>query len=451
EGSQLKRTIKKLSTGEDLSAEIVVSGTKKGSVAGAVALIIGTSIGSGILALPMKTSPAVSKIKHFEVIHNHNNMEHDDISMEARVVAEPVVETVVSKPGDTEPMDVDMVVDPTIAIVKEEEPMVTFGTLHNIINTNGPQENPALQTPSLHNLSSNKENIIQTPRSYGSTSVGTNVGATQDLSVLTRETTLDDQHGSNVPLPLFDQEDNQTMDMDAPTIQTRKENLIQKTRDYNISYYQRHKENNNSQDDSYDFMYNGLPREHSLLKEQPPCVKRGAKKIQYEFPTFCCMKGKTTLQPLDIHPELYNLFTSQCQLEKMFRKNIRAYNTNFSFASMGVTLDKRYNAKGSGVYTFSVQRGIYHRIDQLVPRDESQAFETHQWHFRIPKEGVDIRELVDDDDDFAEDEEVQDAGKPDIFLTILAIRIGQKLWKTFMKDKPPKIDRTWLQEFSVQN
>nr|GEX29979.1 tryptophan/tyrosine permease [Tanacetum cinerariifolium] len=58
EGSQLKRTIKKLSTGEDLSAEIVVSGTKKGSVAGAVALIIGTSIGSGILALPMKTSPA---------------------------------------------------------------------------------------------------------------------------------------------------------------------------------------------------------------------------------------------------------------------------------------------------------------------------------------------------------------------------------------------------------
>ncbi|GKB19744.1 tryptophan/tyrosine permease [Tanacetum coccineum] len=58
EGSQLKSTIKKLSKGEDLSAEIVVSGTKKGSVAGAVALIIGTSIGSGILALPMKTSPA---------------------------------------------------------------------------------------------------------------------------------------------------------------------------------------------------------------------------------------------------------------------------------------------------------------------------------------------------------------------------------------------------------
>ncbi|GKA33086.1 helicase-like protein, partial [Tanacetum coccineum] len=40
------------------------------------------------------------------------------------------------------------------------------------------------------------------------------------------------------------------------------------------------------------------------------------------------------------------------------------------------------------------------------------------WHSRIPKEGVDIRELVDDGDDIAEDEELQDAGKPDIFLTM---------------------------------
>ncbi|GKE60244.1 hypothetical protein Tco_1510611, partial [Tanacetum coccineum] len=28
-----------------------------------------------------------------------------------------------------------------------------------------------------------------------------------------------------------------------------------------------------------------------------------------------------------------------------------------------------------------------------------------EWHKRIPKEGVDIGELVDDDDDCAEDEE----------------------------------------------
>ncbi|GJW05570.1 hypothetical protein Tco_1564426 [Tanacetum coccineum] len=263
------------------------------------------------------------------------------------------------------------------------------------------------------------------------------VGTTQYLSGLTRETNIDDRHGSNILFPLFDQEDNQTMDdptiqkkkqydknryqrrkenttgendnMKARTIEgtsqtvsafTRETNIddrtvnnllltlfdqeldqtmtgtkvgedptIQKTRKYNKSYYQRRKEHDNFQGNSYDFVYNGLPNEHSLLKEQPSCVHCRAKKMQYEFPTFCCIKGKTTLQPLDISPKLYNLFTSQCQLGKMFRKNIRAYNTNFSFASMGVNLDKIYNARGSGVYTFRVQGGIYHKIDQLVPRD----------------------------------------------------------------------------------
>ncbi|GJT12452.1 ATP-dependent DNA helicase PIF1-like protein [Tanacetum coccineum] len=141
---------------------------------------------------------------------------------------------------------------------------------------------------------------------------------------------------------------------------------------------------------------------------------------------------------------------------------------------MGVTLDKRYNAKGFGVYTFRVQGGIYHRIDLLVPRDGEPRVEltasvkvdqklynrpttsevagiwvegndnittykrsivvygrseypTHiqpyfvcydplsyplffpngeaECHSRMPWEGVDIRELVNDDDDVVEDEE----------------------------------------------
>ncbi|PWA74734.1 hypothetical protein CTI12_AA249500 [Artemisia annua] len=53
----------------------------------------------------------------------------------------------------------------------------------------------------------------------------------------------------------------------------------------------------------------------------------------------------------------------------MFRKNIRAYNTYFSFASMGVKLDKTYNVRNSGVYTFRAHGEIYHRIDQLIPRN----------------------------------------------------------------------------------
>ncbi|GJY24200.1 hypothetical protein Tco_0397858 [Tanacetum coccineum] len=145
----------------------------------------------------------------------------------------------------------------------------------------------------------------------------------------------------------------------APTTQSRKE--------YHKSYYQCHKqkniatdvseEDNISQDYPYDFVYNRLPKEHCLLKEQPPCVICRAKKIQYEFLTFCCMNGKMSLQPLDIPPELYNLFTSQCQLGKMFRKNIRAYKTNFSFASMGVTLDKRYD-----LYFYDPESKFEHRL-----------------------------------------------------------------------------------------
>ena len=60
EDSQLKRISKKKSKGDDPGIPVSVSAVKKGTVAGAVALIIGTSIGSGILALPKRTSPAVT-------------------------------------------------------------------------------------------------------------------------------------------------------------------------------------------------------------------------------------------------------------------------------------------------------------------------------------------------------------------------------------------------------
>lgn len=53
----------------------------------------------------------------------------------------------------------------------------------------------------------------------------------------------------------------------------------------------------------------------------------------------------------------------------MFRDNIRAYNTNFSFTSMGVELDEELANMKSGVYIFRANGTIYHKIDQLVPRD----------------------------------------------------------------------------------
>ncbi|XP_071734567.1 uncharacterized protein [Rutidosis leptorrhynchoides] len=58
EDSQFKRTSKNKTKENDPIIPIAISGAKKGTIAGAVALIVGTSIGSGILALPQKTSPA---------------------------------------------------------------------------------------------------------------------------------------------------------------------------------------------------------------------------------------------------------------------------------------------------------------------------------------------------------------------------------------------------------
>lgn len=112
-------------------------------------------------------------------------------------------------------------------------------------------------------------------------------------------------------------------------------------------------------DDPYHFVFEGVPEVHHVLEGSNTCVHCGAKRFKFEFATFCCMSGKM----------LYHLFTSQNELGKMFRDNIRAYNTNFSFTSMGVNLDDDLANMKFGVYTFRANGGIYHKIGQLVPRD----------------------------------------------------------------------------------
>ncbi|GJZ46075.1 uncharacterized protein Tco_0593671, partial [Tanacetum coccineum] len=128
-------------------------------------------------------------------------------------------------------------------------------------------------------------------------------------------------------------------------------------------------ENGVLEEDPYDFVYDGLPSQCHVLKDPRFCVKCGAKKFEFEYPTLCCMGGKTKLVDPDIPPDLYNMFISQCDVGKRFRRSIRAYNTNFSFALMGVQLDESVSNMTSGVYTFRAHDGIYHKIDQLVLRD----------------------------------------------------------------------------------
>jgi len=41
---------------------------------------------------------------------------------------------------------------------------------------------------------------------------------------------------------------------------------------------------------------------------------------------------------------------------------------------MGVSLDRSIAKMTTGVYTFHVNGGIYHRIDLLVPRDGQPRF-----------------------------------------------------------------------------
>ncbi|KAJ0857056.1 hypothetical protein HanRHA438_Chr13g0585631 [Helianthus annuus] len=127
-------------------------------------------------------------------------------------------------------------------------------------------------------------------------------------------------------------------------------------------------------DDPYNFVYEGLPTSHRLLKENTPCPHCAAKRFTFEFPTFCCMDGKTVLAYTGIPQELHHLYTSQENIGRVFRENIRAYNTNFSFTSMGVSLDETMANMRGGVYTFRAHKGIYHRIDQLVSRDGTPRY-----------------------------------------------------------------------------
>ncbi|KAK9058181.1 hypothetical protein SSX86_023021 [Deinandra increscens subsp. villosa] len=145
----------------------------------------------------------------------------------------------------------------------------------------------------------------------------------------------------------------------------------------------------NVEEDPYNFVYNGIPRDHRVLNNRSPCPHCGAKRFTFEFPTFCCMSGKTMLANLEIPNELYQLFTSQDEIGKIFRHHIRAYNTNFAFASMGVTLDETMTNSRDGVYTFRAHKGIYHKIDQLVLRDGTPRY--LQLYFYDPDTELDHR------------------------------------------------------------
>ncbi|KAK9051315.1 hypothetical protein SSX86_027942 [Deinandra increscens subsp. villosa] len=84
--------------------------------------------------------------------------------------------------------------------------------------------------------------------------------------------------------------------------------------------------------------------------------------------SFCCGFGKVELPDLKQPEESYvNLFKSSDVKSRNFVKNIRRYNSMFSFTSMGGKIDKKIN-KGRGPFTFRLSGENYHRIGTLLPQ-----------------------------------------------------------------------------------
>jgi hypothetical protein len=127
-----------------------------------------------------------------------------------------------------------------------------------------------------------------------------------------------------------------------------------------------------------------------VLKRVPDCRYYGALRFPYEGPAFCCRKGKVDIFTPDVPEELKRLFTSQEDDDaKYFGKNIRYFNSHFSFTSLGVTLDRRVStAARTSVYTFRACGGLYHALDDLVPAHNGSRASLYIFHILLKERGT---------------------------------------------------------------
>ena len=83
--------------------------------------------------------------------------------------------------------------------------------------------------------------------------------------------------------------------------------------------------------------------------------------------SLCCMKGKVCLPYVEEPPTLLlNLLHGLDSRSKHFLENIRAYNSMFSFTSIGGRVESAVN-NGGGPPQFVFSGQNYHRIGSLVP------------------------------------------------------------------------------------
>jgi len=94
------------------------------------------------------------------------------------------------------------------------------------------------------------------------------------------------------------------------------------------------------ENDPFDRVYKDLPAHHHVLRKVPICEYCGAIRFRSEGSGFYCRQGKVNRVNTPIPDELRRLFTSQTDRDALyFRKNIRYFNSHFSFTSFGATVD----------------------------------------------------------------------------------------------------------------
>ncbi|XP_076947968.1 uncharacterized protein LOC143620067 [Bidens hawaiensis] len=98
-------------------------------------------------------------------------------------------------------------------------------------------------------------------------------------------------------------------------------------------------------------------------------ARRGKRKEIKVTYSLCCHNGAVELPPpVRSDPEYEELFKSNNAKSKFFLKNIRRYNSMFSFTSMGGKVDSSIN-KGKALYVFRMSGQNYHAIGSLLPKD----------------------------------------------------------------------------------
>ncbi|XP_061994476.1 uncharacterized protein LOC133712380 isoform X2 [Rosa rugosa] len=102
--------------------------------------------------------------------------------------------------------------------------------------------------------------------------------------------------------------------------------------------------------------------------------------------TNCCKKGQIKLEPSKSTPEFLErlLDPNRSSESRLFRENIRIYNSMFSFTSMGATIDQKINT-GSGPYVFKINGQVHHLMGSILPSDGESPKYAQLYIYQVQK------------------------------------------------------------------